>query len=74
MALDQCKGDNPPKPCAQEGMLRRIPLKNMEVPRLRAETLQRAGTGFARWAPSNKKQREKGLCFSYQTQFSLGPF
>jgi hypothetical protein len=42
MAVDECKEDNPPKPCALEGMLRRIPPKNMEVPRLRAETLQRA--------------------------------
>ncbi len=36
MAADECEEDNPPKPCAQEGMLRRIPPKNMEVPRAMA--------------------------------------
>jgi CheY-like chemotaxis protein len=30
---DECEEDNPPKPCAWEGMLQRIPPKNMEVPR-----------------------------------------
>jgi hypothetical protein len=34
MAVDECEEDNPPKPCAQEGMLRRIPPKNTEVPRV----------------------------------------
>jgi len=33
MALDECEEDNPPKPCTWEGMLRRIPPRNMEVPR-----------------------------------------
>jgi len=33
MAVAECEEDNPPKPRAQEGMLRRIPPKNMEVPR-----------------------------------------
>jgi len=33
MAVDECEEDNPVKPCAQEGMLRRIPPKNMGVPR-----------------------------------------
>jgi hypothetical protein len=27
LAVDECQKDNPPKPCAQEGMLRRIPPK-----------------------------------------------
>ncbi len=27
LAVDECKKDNPPNPCAQEGMLRRIPPK-----------------------------------------------
>jgi hypothetical protein len=49
--VDECEEDNPPKPCLQEGMLRRIPPENTEVPRLRAEALQRPGTGFARGAP-----------------------
>ena len=38
MAVDECEEDNPPKPCAWEGVLRRIPLENMQVPRLRAVT------------------------------------
>jgi hypothetical protein len=29
MAVDECGKDNPQKPCTQEGMLRRIPPKNM---------------------------------------------
>jgi hypothetical protein len=32
MAVNECEEDNPPKPCAQEGMLRRIPPKSMEGP------------------------------------------
>jgi hypothetical protein len=32
IAVDECEEDNVPKPCAWEGMLRRIPPENMEVP------------------------------------------
>jgi hypothetical protein len=45
MAVDECEEDNPPKPCAQEGMLRRIPPKNMEVTRALPVGLQERKTG-----------------------------
>ena len=68
MAVAEYEEDNSPKPRAWEEMLRRIPPKNMEVPRLRAVTpayrrqaLRRAGTGIARGAPflAQKENREE---------------